>query len=154
MKTNISEKSSEQVGINWLVLGSCKVFGWHLGAKCCNGLKHYLMKEYPFSGNTRISIIWPKGEKVCRIRCSIRHRQKLFKWQSYLTIVYSGIFWEEDTYLTVLIGFHHSTQYSSVDWTESLRHQTSAALSHLTYKQNIWKEISILYTPSSIKLYS
>ncbi len=49
---------------------------WHLEAKCCNGLRHYLMKEYPFSGKTLISIIWPNGEKVCRIRCSARIKQK------------------------------------------------------------------------------
>lgn len=31
---------------------------------------NYLMKEYPLSGKTRISIIWPNGEKVCCIKCS------------------------------------------------------------------------------------
>lgn len=36
------------------------------------------MNEYPFSGKTRISIIWPKGEKVCRIRWSKRIKQEIF----------------------------------------------------------------------------
>lgn len=51
---------------------------WHLEAKCCNRPSHYLMKEYPFSGKTRISSIWPNGEKVCRIRCSEILRRKVF----------------------------------------------------------------------------
>lgn len=74
VETNITEKATEPKWVwYWLALLSYAMwFCWHLEARCCNRSRQYLMKEYPFSGKTRISIIWPNGEKVWRIKCSER----------------------------------------------------------------------------------
>lgn len=39
----------------------------------------YRTKEYPLSGNTRISMICPKGEKVCLINCSRKQEGDMSK---------------------------------------------------------------------------
>lgn len=45
----------------------------------------YLTNEYPLSGKTRISIIWPKGEKVCLIVCSVNRIKTVIITRSVCT---------------------------------------------------------------------
>lgn len=42
----------------------------------------YRTKEYPLSGNTRISMICPKGVKVCLINCSRKQEGGMSKVRS------------------------------------------------------------------------